>query len=121
MMRLMILMVLMVASVPLPALAATFCIGGVGMPLQCLYDDVEGCRRAEEPPNTFCAVNPDAVLSYYGGARYCTVSAFLQAECLYIDRAQCHSEALRRKMVCVDRETRLDEMNPYRFDNRIQN
>ncbi len=114
-----VLMVLATA-VSSPAWAATFCVAGVALPPQCLYEDVPSCTRASDPPNTYCTVNPEATLSYVGGSPYCAVGANRVAECLYVDRNQCNSAAQKQDGVCFDREAMQDDRNPYRFDNRIQ-
>lgn len=114
------LAIMTVALSAAPSFAATFCVAGIGFPLQCLYEDVPSCVRASEPPNTYCSVNPEATLSYVGGSPYCAVGANRVAECLYVDRNQCMSAALKQDGVCFDREAMQDDRNPYRFDNRIQ-
>ncbi len=103
------------------AQAATFCVGGAGYPPQCLYDDIALCRQAASPPSTSCIINPEVTLSYIGGGRYCTVGSERVAQCLYVDRALCNSEATRRGVVCFDRDAVSDDINPFRYDSRIQN
>lgn len=113
-------LMVLVSAVSSPVLAATFCVAGVALPPQCLYDDVPSCTQASDPPNTYCTVNPEATLSYVGGSPYCAVGADRVAECLYVDRSQCNSAAQKQDGVCFDREAMQDDRNPYRFDNRIQ-
>lgn len=105
----------------IPAQAATFCVAGVGMQPQCFYDDVTSCRRAATPPSTACIVNPEASLSYYGGSRYCTLNAERIASCIYTDRGQCNRDADNGAGICIDREEMADDLNPFRYDNRVQN
>jgi hypothetical protein len=117
-----IIFVAMMALCPSVAQAAgTFCIGGFGMPPQCIYDDVVSCLHAADPPNTACLINNDAVLSYIGGSRYCTVGSERVAQCFYVDRQQCNTEATRVRRICVDSLGQTDENNPFRYDNRVQN
>ncbi len=111
---------LIVMQLPSGAKAAQFCMGGYGMALQCIYDDAAGCLEAQDPPGTFCTVNPEAVLNYSGNGRYCAVSSGQVAECIYSDRSQCNTEANRRRGVCIDRVTMQDKYNPYKGDPRIQ-
>lgn len=119
MMRRMIL-VAMMALCPGVATAGTFCIGGTGVPPQCIYDDVVSCLRAARSPLS-CLINNEAVLSYIGGSRYCTVGSERVAQCFYVDRQQCNTEATRVRRICVDSLGQTDENNPFRYDNRVQN
>ncbi len=99
--------------------ASPFCIAGMGMPPQCIYDDIQVCRQAASA-NTSCVANPETLLNYSGGARYCTVTSHLSAQCIFNDRAQCRKEASLRKEICIDRMDVTNVNNPYRFDSRIQ-
>ena len=103
------------------ASAGTFCVAGVGMPPQCLYEDVESCERDAVSQDTSCTINPESDLMFYGSSRYCTVQADRLAQCMYADRNQCSKEASRNNAICIDRETIKDDINPFRYDNRIQN
>jgi len=107
--------------IPSGAQASTFCVAGAGMANQCLYDDVASCRQAASPPATACVINSEADLIYYGGSRYCTVGSDRVASCLYADRGQCNRDADNGAGVCIDREAMADDINPFRFDNRLQN
>jgi hypothetical protein len=88
---------------------------------QCIYDDIKVCREAVSSRDTSCIVNPQATLNYSGGARYCRVTSYLSAECIFNDREQCRKEASLRGEICMDRVAMEDETNPYRYDERIQN
>lgn len=116
-----IFIVFLVLAGPLPAMASPFCVGGAGIAPQCLYDDAVLCKKAAHPPNTSCVVNPDATLSYVGGANYCLVQSSLLAQCLFVDRNQCNGEARKSHGVCIDRRSVKDDNNPFKFDNRVQN
>lgn len=104
-----------------PAQAAPFCLAGVGMPPQCIYDDIKVCVEAINSRDLHCTANPEAVLSYSGGSRYCRVTSYLSAECIFNDRLQCRREASMRGDICIDRTAMGDDTNPYRYDERIQN
>jgi hypothetical protein len=108
-------------SAPGSARASTFCVAGAAMPPQCLYEDVRGCVKAAAPPNTFCTINPEVGLIYYGSQRYCTVQSDRLAQCMFVDRSQCNQEAYRNGAICIDREEIKDDLNPFRYDQRIQN
>jgi hypothetical protein len=103
------------------AQAGTFCIVGPGLPAQCEYDDVRNCLQSAQPPTTFCQINPDAVLMYHGPLKYCIVQSDRLAQCLYIDRKECNAIAAQQGAVCFDRMLLNDDINPFRFDDRIQN
>jgi hypothetical protein len=103
-----------------PANAGMFCVAGPALQPQCLYEDVESCQRDAASSDTYCTINPDTYLMYYGSQRYCTVQPDRTAQCLYADRGQCNREAGRNQAICIDRETIKDDINPFRFDNRIQ-
>ncbi|HYD18085.1 MAG TPA: DUF3551 domain-containing protein [Patescibacteria group bacterium] len=103
------------------ARASDFCVVGMAIPPQCYYDDVKACMGAATPPNTFCGVNPEARLMYYGSSRYCVVHSAKLAECMYEDYLQCSSAAGQAGAICADRNQKKDDINPFRYDRRIEN
>jgi hypothetical protein len=111
-----------ICLLPHVAEGGTFCVQGMGLTPQCNYDDIQTCRRAEEPPNTFCSINPEANLAYTGGTNYCVVTAQLTALCIYQDRSQCNEESFRQRGICIDRRNMSGLSNdPFRYDDRVQN
>jgi len=102
------------------AMAAPFCLGGIGMPPQCIYDDVQVCRRAVNAPDLTCVINPDAIFTYFGSSRYCAVGSDLVAQCLYVDRNECNNARASGASICFDRAIVTDPSNPFRFDPRLQ-
>ena len=116
-----LLVVAFALALPEIATAGTFCVIGSAIPPQCLYEDVQSCSAASAPPNTFCGVNPEAPLMYYGSQPYCTVSSDRVAQCLFVDRSQCNSQAARSKALCIDRNAiEEDDLNPFKYDQRVQ-
>jgi hypothetical protein len=103
------------------AMAASFCIVGMGIPPQCLYEDTASCMGAATSPNTFCGVNPEARLYYYGSSRYCAVQSSRIAQCIFNDISQCYESVFEDRAVCLDREERSDDINPFRYDLRVGN
>lgn len=99
--------------------AATFCLVGQGISPQCLYEDVTSCSAASTT-NTYCDVNPEARIMYYGSQRYCVVGSDRLAQCMYVDRNECSSQAGRARAICIERSQEQNDINPYRYDNRIQ-
>jgi hypothetical protein len=102
------------------AAAASFCVVGMGIPPQCLYEDVSSCTGAAAPPNTFCGVNPETRLYYYGSSRYCAVQSSRIAQCIFNDISQCYGAVFEERVVCLDREARPDDINPFQYDKRIE-
>lgn len=100
------------------AAAASFCVVGMGISPQCLYEDISSCSDAASPPNTFCGVNPEARLYYYGSSRYCAVQSNRIAQCIFNDISQCYGAVFQDKVVCLDRDERPDDINPFRYDKR---
>lgn len=121
MMRYILLSVFIFAALaPQAAQAARFCMAGIGFPPQCIYDDIETCRRAIQPPNTSCIVNPEMQPALYGNSDYCLVTSQGISECIYTDRGQCNIEARRKDALCMDNTRQNFEQNPYRYDTRVQ-
>jgi hypothetical protein len=121
MMRTVVLMLVFLAAGASAAGAASFCVEGEATPPQCLYEDIVSCTAAASPPNTFCGINPDARLYYYGSSRYCAVQSNRIAQCVFNDMTQCYDASFQDKSVCMDREMRPDDISPFRYDPRIGN
>ncbi len=102
------------------AMARNYCIAGAGLTPICIYDDVESCAKAAEPPSTACIINPEARINMSGNGEYCVIHSGNIGECLYIDRGQCNDYAARAKGICVDRSTIGRESDPYLYDPRLQ-
>jgi hypothetical protein len=100
--------------------AASFCVVGLAIPPQCLYEDISSCMGSSSPPNTFCGVNPETRLYYYGSSRYCAVQSNHVAQCIFNDISQCYEAVFQERTVCLDREQRPDDINPYRYDQRLK-
>jgi len=102
------------------ALAGTFCVVGMAVPPQCMYDDVPTCQNASSPPNTYCDVNPDARLTYYGSQQFCSVQSDRLAQCMFASFRQC-AEAALPGTVCIDRgQAGETSPSPFRYDLRAR-
>ncbi len=99
--------------------AATFCVVGPAIPPQCLYESVNDCIRASDSINTFCGINPETHLSYYGSQRYCTVDSARITQCLFSSWDECSRAASRQAAICIDREAKADDVNPFKYDQRL--
>ena len=119
-MRAAVLMLIFLTISSSMATAATFCVVGMGIPPQCVYEDIQSCTAASSQPSTFCGVNPEARLYYYGSSRYCAVQSSRIAQCIFNDISQCYGAVFQDPVVCLDREERPDDINPYRYDKRIR-
>ena len=103
------------------AFAAAFCVVGQTVPPQCMYTDIKTCNAsASASSNTYCAVNSEATLKYYGSQKYCTVDSHLLAQCLYNSRRLCDDAVKGQAVICIEKEEKPDEHNPYRYDPRTQ-
>ncbi len=101
--------------------ASPFCILRNNTYRECIYDNVINCQRAADPDtNTYCIVSDTAVLTYSGFAKYCVVDANLIALCNYNDRGQCNGVARSSRGLCVERDLSADNINPYKYDDRLQ-
>ena len=100
--------------------AASFCLAGPALPPQCIYDDVQVCLKATEPPNTTCVINPETYIAYTGNSEYCVAKSSKTALCYYVDRDQCNQEAQRSQSICVQRPLTEDNKGVYQYDQRIQ-
>lgn len=107
-------------SIPTQVFARNYCIAGAGLQPICIYDDVESCAKAAEPPSTACIINSEAVINMRGNGEYCLIHSGNIGECLYMDRGQCNDDAARAKGICVDRSTIGRESDPYLYDPRVQ-
>ncbi len=93
---------LAVAALPAPAaLAAPFCLETQTVPPQCIYFDVNDCRREASHQQAACVINPqEASLTPSGGA-YCVVTSGLASSCDYQDASACFREAVHQGGICV--------------------
>ena len=102
------------------AMAGSFCVVGMAIPPQCMYDDIVTCNAASTPPDTYCDVNPQAHLMYYGSQQFCAVDSHLLAQCQYNSRTLCQGTLGGQPVICIDRGEKPDDVNPYRYDSRAQ-
>jgi hypothetical protein len=128
--------------------AATFCIVGAAIPPQCLYESVSDCIKGADSVNTFCGINPETRLSYYGSERYCSVDSARVTQCLFSSREECNEAANKEKEICIDRNDdqtdnqtgapnnnqndkqnnkqndqngNQNDINPFKYDQRLLN
>jgi hypothetical protein len=91
-------------TLPVPALAAPFCVSTEALPPQCIYHDAATCNQRANQMNGNCTVNPNEP----GGVRltpsighYCLVTGGMAALCIYVDQKSCQRDAARQGGGCI--------------------
>ncbi|HUA55666.1 MAG TPA: hypothetical protein VMB81_26005 [Candidatus Sulfotelmatobacter sp.] len=99
-----------------PGHAAPYCLEAVGLPLQCVYADVQVCRRdALRTTSSVCTVNANEVkLPKMPAGRFCLVVNGPVVQCEYADRRTCDAEAARRSGICSDTATGTPDVDIFR-------
>jgi hypothetical protein len=88
-------------AIPLPVVAAPFCVQTQAIPPQCIYFDAESCNdRAREMGGT-CSVNTAEAHISAGLGHYCLFTSAQVSACIYPDRGACDAEAQHQHGVCV--------------------
>ena len=86
---------------PLPALAAPFCVYSMAVPPQCIYVDAASCAKRAEQLGGLCAVNGQEVHIDPTAGHYCVLTSSLVSSCAYVDPANCARDARQQRGVCV--------------------
>jgi hypothetical protein len=89
------------SMVPRLALSAPFCVEVTGIPLQCLYVDVNICQREAIRLGGACAVNTAEFHTPTAPGQFCLLQSAGAASCVYPDRASCDVEAQRHGGACT--------------------
>lgn len=92
---------LTLALVPLPALAAPFCVKVTGVPAQCLYVDPVQCQREAQRAGGRCDTNPREFTAPVSALGYCLARAGNVLSCVYPAYADCENDARRLGGSCV--------------------
>jgi Protein of unknown function (DUF3551) len=112
-----LLFLAVIATFPLSANAAPFCVQGQGFPAMCEFDDAAQCRTRARELNGQCILNAaEFKLDTRPAERYCVVDSSKTALCIYADRTSCEDEAVRKGAVCVEVYPSDIKDNPYQFD-----
>jgi hypothetical protein len=109
------LMEVLSLMMPLPALAAPFCVETQAVPPQCIYFDANSCNQRAGQLQGICSANPNEVHVIAGLGHYCLLTSGVSM-CIFTDRANCEREARRQRGACA-RAPALPESpapDPYR-------
>src|SRR6476619_6196494 len=99
---------LLTLAMPLPAVAAPFCVYSEALPPQCIYFDAASCDKRAKQLKAYCSVNGNEVQLSTAMGHYCVLTSGLVSSCVYVDLANCIREALQQRGVCV-KSTSLPE------------
>jgi hypothetical protein len=99
---------LLLLAVPLPAVAAPFCVESEALPPQCIYFDAASCGKRAAQLGATCSVNGNEVHVSAAIGHYCLLTSSLVSSCIYVDQANCNRDAVQQPGVCV-RSTSLPE------------
>ena len=99
---------LLLLAMPLPAVAAPFCVYSEALPPQCIYFDAQSCAKRAKQLGAFCSVTGNEVQLSTAMGHYCLLTSGLASSCVYVDEALCNRDAAQQRGVCV-RSTTLPE------------
>ncbi len=103
---------------PLPALAAPFCVEQQGLPRECWYYDSRSCKQEAARRKGFCSVNLEEIVLTGQGADFCLINSGMAASCDFQSAETCNQAAEKSNAVCFE-NTKEDHMDPYRFDRAL--
>jgi hypothetical protein len=117
------LMQALLFAVPLPAIAAPFCVQTESVPPQCIYYDASSCNQRAAQMGGHCTVSPNErrVLTPSIG-HYCLVTSGMASLCIYTDENTCQQDAQRQQGACIIAPNRPESpaADPFR-DTRPSN
>jgi hypothetical protein len=99
-------------SLPVPAIAAPFCVQTQTVPPQCIYYDMGSCQQRATQLNGNCSVNANEVRLTPSTCHYCLVAGGGAAECIYVDQNDCNKEARRQQGACIIAPGRPESPTP---------
>ena len=79
---------LLLLAMPLPAVAAPFCVYSEALPPQCIYFDAASCAKRATQLGAYCSVNGNEVQLSTALGHYCLLTSGLVSSCVYVDRSQ---------------------------------
>ena len=95
------LVIALLLALPLPAVAAPFCIYSDAVPPQCIYVDAASCSKHATQLGGYCAVNGSEVHIAPPAGHYCVLTSSLVSSCIYVDLANCTRDARQQHGVCL--------------------
>jgi len=103
---------LLLLALPLPAVAAPFCVQTQSVPPQCIYVDAASCNERARQMQGYCSVNEDEVKLSGGLGHYCLLTSSLVSMCIYTDRGICERDAQQERGACVEAPLRPESPGP---------
>jgi hypothetical protein len=102
-------------TLPVPAIAAPFCVQTQTVPPQCIFYDAASCQQRATQLNGSCMVNANEVRLTPSIGHYCLVTGGSAAECIYVDITSCDKEARRQQGACIIAPARPESPTPDPF------
>ena len=99
-------------TLPVPAIAAPFCVQTEALPPQCIFYDSGSCQQRATQLNGNCVVNGNEVRLTPSIGHYCLVTGGSAAECIYVDITSCDKEARRQQGACIIAPGRSESPTP---------
>ena len=75
---------LLLLAMPLPAVAAPFCVESESLPPQCIYFDAASCGKRAAQLGATCSVNGNEVHVSAAIGHYCLLTSSLVSSCIYV-------------------------------------
>lgn len=110
-MRSSFIVILLIVTMPLIAIAAPFCVKVQGIREDCIYDDTSSCKTRAAQLSGICIVNTSEITMATGREKFCLVDSSRMPQCVYADRSGCEA-AQRNESVCI--------INTFHKDNEEQ-
>ncbi len=88
-------------TLPVPAIAAPFCVVTQAVPPQCIFFDAGLCQQRANQLSGECTVNPKEVRLTPSIGHYCLVTSGMASQCIYADMNTCDREAAHQQGACI--------------------
>jgi hypothetical protein len=110
------LMPTLLLTVPVPGIAAPFCVQTEALPPQCVYYDAGSCQKRAQQLNGTCSINGNEVRLTPSVGHYCLITGGMASLCIYTDENSCQKEATRQQGACIIAPSRPESpgVDPFR-------
>ena len=88
-------------ALPMPGIAAPFCVQTEALPPQCVYYDAGSCEKRAVQLNGTCSINSNEVRLTPSIGHYCLITGGMASLCIYTDENSCRKEAARQQGACI--------------------
>ena len=102
-------------TLPIPALAAPFCVQTQALPPQCIFYDAGSCQQRATQLNGTCSLNTNGVRVTPSIGHYCLLTSGAASLCIYVDENTCQKEAVRQQGACIIAPSRPESPGPDPF------